>query len=183
MCYLCKIGELLDTFFFVVRKKFHLISFLHVYHHAAMPVAMWFTVKYFGTGSSIYVVFCNSFVHTVMYTYYMIAAMGPEYRKYLWWKRYATILQLVRYSFYRFLKFILMVFLFSSNWVLTWYLHILTWCGSVITIQYLFMGLLLIYNSNGSCLWISTWRNMFSRPTRTKDKQVLLAKKKNKRLQ
>ena len=30
-----------------------------------------------------------------MYTYYMIAAMGPKYQKYLWWKKYITTIQLV----------------------------------------------------------------------------------------
>lgn len=38
----------------------------------------------------------NSFIHVIMYTYYGISALGPEYQKYLWWKRYLTMLQLVR---------------------------------------------------------------------------------------
>lgn len=37
----------------------------------------------------------NNFVHVVMYFYYMVAAMGPEYQKYLWWKKHLTTLQLV----------------------------------------------------------------------------------------
>lgn len=37
----------------------------------------------------------NSFVHVVMYTYYGLAGLGPKVQKYLWWKRYVTILQLV----------------------------------------------------------------------------------------
>jgi hypothetical protein len=37
----------------------------------------------------------NCFVHIVMYFYYMVSALGPEYRKYLWWKKYLTSLQLV----------------------------------------------------------------------------------------
>lgn len=32
----------------------------------------------------------NTFVHIIMYTYYMLAAMGPEMQKYLWWKKYLT---------------------------------------------------------------------------------------------
>ena len=39
--------------------------------------------------------FLNSVVHVAMYTYYMIAAMGPKYQKYLWWKKYITTIQLV----------------------------------------------------------------------------------------
>lgn len=32
-----------------------------------------------------------------MYTYYLIAGLGPEYQKYLWWKKYVTELQLVQF--------------------------------------------------------------------------------------
>ena len=38
----------------------------------------------------------NSFVHVVMYSYYAIAALGPAYQKYLWWKKYLTVFQMVR---------------------------------------------------------------------------------------
>jgi len=38
----------------------------------------------------------NSFIHTLMYVYYGLAAVGPSMQKYLWWKRYMTKLQLVR---------------------------------------------------------------------------------------
>lgn len=37
----------------------------------------------------------NSFVHIVMYTYYLLAALLPQYQKYLWWKKYITTLQMV----------------------------------------------------------------------------------------
>lgn len=30
-----------------------------------------------------------------MYFYYMIAAMGPKYQKYIWWKKYLTTFQMV----------------------------------------------------------------------------------------
>lgn len=39
--------------------------------------------------------FLNSFVHVVMYGYYLLAALGPRVQKYLWWKKYITKLQLV----------------------------------------------------------------------------------------
>lgn len=34
-----------------------------------------------------------------MYTYYMFAAMGPQFHKYLWWKKYITDLQMVSRRF------------------------------------------------------------------------------------
>lgn len=37
----------------------------------------------------------NNAVHVVMYAYYMLAAMGPEVQKYLWWKKHLTTVQLV----------------------------------------------------------------------------------------
>lgn len=37
----------------------------------------------------------NSFIHVLMYVYYGLAAMGPHMQKYLWWKRYLTIMQIV----------------------------------------------------------------------------------------
>lgn len=40
----------------------------------------------------------NCFVHTIMYTYYMLSAFGERVRKYLWWKKYVTVLQMVRKS-------------------------------------------------------------------------------------
>ncbi|KFB53505.1 AGAP004372-PA-like protein [Anopheles sinensis] len=36
----------------------------------------------------------NSFVHIVMYFYYMVAALGPKYQKYIWWKKYLTAFQM-----------------------------------------------------------------------------------------
>lgn len=32
-----------------------------------------------------------------MYFYYMVAAMGPQYQKYLWWKKYMTSIQLIQF--------------------------------------------------------------------------------------
>jgi hypothetical protein len=39
----------------------------------------------------------NSFIHVVMYSYYGLSALGPHMQKYLWWKRYLTMMQLVSF--------------------------------------------------------------------------------------
>ena len=39
----------------------------------------------------------NGSVHVVMYTYYLLAAMGPQMRPNLWWKRYLTNMQLIQF--------------------------------------------------------------------------------------
>lgn len=45
--YMCKITELLDTVFFVLRKKQSQITGLHMYHHTLMPVCGFIGIKYF----------------------------------------------------------------------------------------------------------------------------------------
>nr|XP_024218803.1 elongation of very long chain fatty acids protein AAEL008004 [Halyomorpha halys] len=95
--YLAKISELADTVFFVLRKKYKQITFLHLYHHTGMPMISWGAVKYFPGGHSAFIGLVNSFVHIVMYTYYLFTAMGPKFQKYLWWKKYLTTLQLAQF--------------------------------------------------------------------------------------
>lgn len=53
-------------------------------------------IKHTG-GHSTFFAMLNSFVHIVMYFYYMIAAMGPKYQKYIWWKKYLTTFQMVQF--------------------------------------------------------------------------------------
>lgn len=52
-------------------------------------------MKFAPGGHSTFFAMLNAFVHIVMYFYYMIAAMGPEYQKYIWWKKYLTAFQMV----------------------------------------------------------------------------------------
>lgn len=94
---LSKYTELLDTIFFVLRKRFDLVSPLHVIHHGIMPLTIWCGIKFLPTGHGTFPIFLNSGVHVVMYTYYMLAAMGPKMRKFLWWKRYLTQLQMIQF--------------------------------------------------------------------------------------
>lgn len=92
--FIAKLTELLDTVFFVLRKKDNQITFLHMYHHTVMPMISWGCVKYYPGGHGTFIGFINSFVHIIMYSYYLLAACGPQYQKYLWWKKYITTLQL-----------------------------------------------------------------------------------------
>jgi len=81
--------------FFVLRKKEKQITFLHMYHHTVMPMISWACTKYYPGGHGTFIGVINSFVHIIMYFYYMMSAMGPQYQKYLWWKKYITTLQMV----------------------------------------------------------------------------------------
>ncbi|XP_021370680.1 elongation of very long chain fatty acids protein 4-like [Mizuhopecten yessoensis] len=92
-----KIIEFLDTTFFILRKKNEQITFLHVYHHSTMPLNWWLGVKFVAGGQAWFLAMLNCFVHILMYTYYGLSALGPHMQKYLWWKRYLTILQLSQF--------------------------------------------------------------------------------------
>jgi len=95
--FISKYIELLDTVFFVLRKKFNQISFLHVYHHSTMLIWWWLGIKYIAGGQSFFLALLNSSVHVVMYLYYFLSAFGPKMQKYLWWKKYITKLQLTQF--------------------------------------------------------------------------------------
>lgn len=96
--YLNKYIELLDTVFFVARKKYNQVTFLHVYHHGIMPIYAYIQARWLPGGHETFAAPINNFVHVVMYSYYFLsAAGGPKIQPYLWWKRYITALQLVQF--------------------------------------------------------------------------------------
>ncbi|KAJ4450529.1 hypothetical protein ANN_01956 [Periplaneta americana] len=49
------------------------------------------------SGHSTFFALLNTFVHIIMYFYYMVAAMGPKFQKYIWWKKYLTTIQMVQF--------------------------------------------------------------------------------------
>ncbi|GFQ71963.1 elongation of very long chain fatty acids protein 1 [Trichonephila clavata] len=97
--YLVKYVELLDTVIFVFRKKYQQISFLHVFHHAVV-VSVFFTALHhdYHIGFEFFLIGCiNGFIHVIMYLYYALAALGPHMQKYLWWKKYLTVMQIIQF--------------------------------------------------------------------------------------
>lgn len=95
--FLAKISELLDTVFFVLRKRDRQMTFLHLYHHTVMPMISWGTTKYYPGGHGTFIGLINSFVHIIMYAYYLLSALGPKVQKYLWWKKYITNMQMIQF--------------------------------------------------------------------------------------
>jgi len=95
--YFSKFTEFMDTIFFVLRKKNQHVSTLHVIHHGCMPMSVWFGVKFTPGGHSTFFGLLNTFVHIIMYTYYLLSALGPSFQKFLWWKKYLTTLQMVQF--------------------------------------------------------------------------------------
>lgn len=48
--FLLKLLDLLETIFFVLRKKQNQVTFLHVYHHVGMVMGTWGATKYLPGG-------------------------------------------------------------------------------------------------------------------------------------
>ncbi|KAL4640895.1 elongation of very long chain fatty acids protein 5 isoform X1 [Arapaima gigas] len=94
--YFSKLIEFMDTFFFILRKNNHQITFLHVYHHATMLNIWWFVMNWVPCGHSYFGACLNSFIHVLMYSYYGLSAI-PAMRPYLWWKKYITQGQLIQF--------------------------------------------------------------------------------------
>lgn len=96
--YISKLSEFADTLFFVLRKKDSQVTLLHLYHHSLTPLETWVLVKFLPGGHGTFSNLINNMVHVIMYFYYMVSAMGPEYQKYIWWKKHLTTLQLVQFT-------------------------------------------------------------------------------------
>jgi hypothetical protein len=95
--FLTKVLDLLDTVFFVLKKKNSHVSFLHVYHHAGMVALTWIGTKYFPGGHSVFTGLINSIVHVIMYFYYFLTTVDNKYKQ-SFWKKYITQLQMVIHS-------------------------------------------------------------------------------------
>ncbi|KAG5875867.1 hypothetical protein JTB14_037867 [Gonioctena quinquepunctata] len=97
--YLLKIYELLETTFFVFRKKFNQVSSLHLYHHVSTLAIGFIGTKFFGGGMFVIPVLLNLVIHVFMYTYYYLSSLGPNWqRRLLPWKFKLTIAQMIQFS-------------------------------------------------------------------------------------
>ncbi len=73
------------------------MTFLYVFHHGIVPVSWWFGVKFVPAGFGTFHAMLNSLIHFIMNIFYGMAAMGPQYQKYLWWKKYMTTMQITQF--------------------------------------------------------------------------------------
>jgi len=98
-----KIYEFLDTMIMLYKGNVKQVSFLHVYHHATISF-IWWMIAYNAPGGDAYFSAAqNSFVHIVMYAYYLVAALiGKDEKmkkKYLWWGKHLTQMQMAQFFF------------------------------------------------------------------------------------
>ncbi|KAJ1647900.1 hypothetical protein J3B02_005108 [Coemansia erecta] len=90
--YLSKYYELIDTLIIVLKGR--KASFLQIYHHAGVILIMYYA-NYTSSPTSIFIVWENSGVHTIMYTYYALTAVGIHPPG----KQYLTSLQIFQFLF------------------------------------------------------------------------------------
>ncbi|CAG9860529.1 unnamed protein product [Phyllotreta striolata] len=95
--FLMKVLDLFDTVFFVLRKKYQQVTFLHVYHHFGMTLLMWLVVKFFSGGSGTWVGLINGIVHVVMYLYYLLSSIDKSWKTSVKFKKFITQVQMVQF--------------------------------------------------------------------------------------
>lgn len=96
--WMSKFVDWIDTIFYVLRKKTNHINFLHLYHHISVPLFGYLILKINPLVPAAHLfIIINTLIHCFMYAYYALAALGPNIRRYLWWKKYVTIMQLAQF--------------------------------------------------------------------------------------
>jgi len=90
--YYSKYVEYLDTVWLVLKGKH--VSFLQTFHHFGAPWDVYLAIVLKNEGMWIFISF-NSFIHTVMYTYFSITAAGMRYPA----KPLITMLQIFQFVF------------------------------------------------------------------------------------
>ncbi|PHH63582.1 hypothetical protein CDD81_5674 [Ophiocordyceps australis] len=73
--YLSKFYEVLDTFIILAKGKSS--STLQTYHHAGAMICMWAGMRYMSAPIWMFVL-VNSFIHSLMYTYYTLTAFAVK---------------------------------------------------------------------------------------------------------
>lgn len=99
--FVLKLYEYFDTVIMVLKGNTRQISFLHCYHHMTISFIWWIIARIVPGGEAWYSASLNSFIHVLMYTYYFMATMigknEKRKKKYLWWGKYLTQLQMTQF--------------------------------------------------------------------------------------
>ncbi|SMR48057.1 unnamed protein product [Zymoseptoria tritici ST99CH_3D1] len=90
--YVSKFYEVLDTVIILAKGKRS--ATLQTYHHAGAMMCMWAGIRYMSPPISMFV-FVNSFIHSLMYTYFTLSALGVRVPGVL--KRTLTTMQIAQF--------------------------------------------------------------------------------------
>ncbi|KAG5678524.1 hypothetical protein PVAND_008191 [Polypedilum vanderplanki] len=98
--YMSKFTDFFETCIFVLLKRFDMINLYHVAHHSIMPVSVWFGVKFLAGGHSTFFGFLNTFVHIVIYTYFVTITFFPKTKTtiFKWWKPFYPYFQIAQFT-------------------------------------------------------------------------------------
>ncbi|XP_055611987.1 elongation of very long chain fatty acids protein 7-like [Uranotaenia lowii] len=88
--------ELIETIFFVLRKKQNQVSALHVYHHISTFLIVWWSLKLSLSYQEMSIMVLNSIVHIIMYSYYLLSSYKFFHPVTNRVKPFITIIQLVQ---------------------------------------------------------------------------------------
>jgi elongation of very long chain fatty acids protein 4 len=81
--YAQKFIEWADTWFFILRRSFRQVSFLHIFHHSSITVVVGMILPMAFSGDMYLPILANAVVHCIMYSYYALTSMGYRF----WWKK------------------------------------------------------------------------------------------------
>nr|XP_023023658.1 elongation of very long chain fatty acids protein 7-like [Leptinotarsa decemlineata] len=95
-----KVLDLLDTVFFVLRKSYRQVSFLHVYHHVIMILCSWIGIRFFAGGVGAWIIMANTFVHVLMFTYYLMTVLDSTWKSSTFLKKALTQIQLIQFTIF-----------------------------------------------------------------------------------
>lgn len=104
---------MLDTLFFVLRKKSNQITFLHVIHHGLVPLLFYPLIRFVPGGNTVIGIIFNSLEHILMYSYYLISTIirsGSHFEKILKLKKFITAFQISQFFIVSLLCFRLILF-------------------------------------------------------------------------
>ena len=91
--YAQKFWEFMDTWFFILRKSFRQVTFLHLFHHSSITIVVGTILPRAFSGDMYLPIILNAFVHVLMYSHYLVTALGIR----SWWRPYLTSLQLIQF--------------------------------------------------------------------------------------
>eukprot|EP01064_Diplonema_japonicum_P021335 TRINITY_DN30864_c0_g1_i1.p1 TRINITY_DN30864_c0_g1~~TRINITY_DN30864_c0_g1_i1.p1 ORF type:complete len:368 (+),score=37.97 TRINITY_DN30864_c0_g1_i1:58-1161(+) len=91
--YAQKFLEFCDTWFFILRKSFRQVTFLHLFHHSSITFVVGLIFPYDYSGDMFLPIAFNAFVHVLMYSHYLATSIGVK----SWWSRHLTSLQLIQF--------------------------------------------------------------------------------------
>lgn len=107
--YVSKVWEFGDTVIMALKQNFRQISFLHLYHHSSIFLIWWIVIFYGPGGESYFSAALNSWIHVIMYSYYLWSIyvgkppMGKNGKPYITWrhpsfyKQFITSMQMTQF--------------------------------------------------------------------------------------